>query len=187
MIFAFSFDEIFFFVMQIFWKISYTPPMFFFIHVFYRWQRKITWRLDTLNLITCRMSSDRMTVVLIPSPSLGFLWLKNYVVTYVQNVSIERGYLLKTKLAFSTKQLLHPQVHDQSNVICRTYGWKQIWRVYTKIFEKFALRKKNLIKIERKIRQKSIFCKFFITNYIFWCRILIWNVFSFHLIYILPM
>ena len=44
-------------------------PQFFFIHVFYRWQRKITWRLDTPNLITRRMASDRMTVVLIPPPT----------------------------------------------------------------------------------------------------------------------
>ena len=33
----FSFDEIFFFVTQIFRIFLYTPPIFFFIHVFYRW------------------------------------------------------------------------------------------------------------------------------------------------------
>ena len=46
--------------------------------------------------------------------------------------------------------------------------------------------KNNRLEIEGKNRKKSIFCKFFITNYIFLSQILIWNDFSFHLIYILP-
>ena len=56
-----------------------------------------------------------------------------------------------------------------------------------KIFEKFALRKKNLNETEKFFFEKSIFCKFFKTNCIFLCQICIQNVFSFHLIYILSM
>ena len=74
--FCFQFQWDFFFVTQIFRKILYTPPNFFFIHVFYRWQRKIAWKLDTPNLITHRMTSDRMTVVLIPPTPLDWLGLR---------------------------------------------------------------------------------------------------------------
>ena len=114
-IFAFSFNEIFFFVTQIFRKILYTPPNFFFIHVFYRWQRKITWRLDTPNLITRRMASDRMTVVLIPPPP-GWLGLmsptsRDFAVSYFLPSCMVRCYLIfddmfrSCFLIFSIKQL----------------------------------------------------------------------------------